>query len=150
MSLEDHFGNGSMLQRNERVKLAASFWNNIGAGMVIGGMATWTKIGIAIAGLVCIGTGFLLLYDEVPHLVTVRHVAEHFGNDPFLIRVNRYDRKAENIHVDRIRWYFDQDPTVDVAIIPFDVGRSSYSVRYIDDTTPAEWSRQYAMLGLSI
>ncbi len=62
MWLEDHFGSGSMLQRNERVKLAASFWNNIGAGMVIGGMAgaffldkpqgTWTKIGIAIAGLV--------------------------------------------------------------------------------------------------
>src|SRR5215471_8151990 len=57
MWLEDHFGNGSVLQRNERVKLAASFWNNIGAGMVIGGMAaaffldkpegTWTKIGIA-------------------------------------------------------------------------------------------------------
>jgi hypothetical protein len=37
MRLEDHFGNGSMLQRNERVKLAASFWNNIEAGMVIGG-----------------------------------------------------------------------------------------------------------------
>src|SRR5262249_43565244 len=46
---------------NERVKLAASFWNNVGSGMVIGGMAaaffldkpegTWTKIGIAIAGL---------------------------------------------------------------------------------------------------
>jgi hypothetical protein len=28
-----------MLQRNERVKLAASFWNNIGAGMVLGGIA---------------------------------------------------------------------------------------------------------------
>ena len=27
-----------MVQRNERVKLAASFWNNVGAGMVIGGM----------------------------------------------------------------------------------------------------------------
>jgi hypothetical protein len=39
MWLEDHFENGSILQRNERVKLAASFWNNIGAGMVIGGMA---------------------------------------------------------------------------------------------------------------
>jgi hypothetical protein len=60
MWLEDHFGNGS-LQRNERVKLAASFWNNVGAGMVIGGMAAaffldkpqgaWTKIGIAIGGL---------------------------------------------------------------------------------------------------
>ena len=34
MRLEDHFGSGS--QRNERVKLAASFWNNVGAGMVIG------------------------------------------------------------------------------------------------------------------
>jgi hypothetical protein len=40
--------------RNERVKLAASFWNNVGAGMVIGGMAgtffldkppgAWTKL----------------------------------------------------------------------------------------------------------
>jgi hypothetical protein len=39
MWLEDHFGNGSILQRNERVKLAASFWNNIGAAMVIGGIA---------------------------------------------------------------------------------------------------------------
>jgi hypothetical protein len=38
MWLEDHFGNGSVLQRNERVKLAASFWNNIGAGMVCGGV----------------------------------------------------------------------------------------------------------------
>ena len=34
MWLEDHFGSGSTLQRNEQVKLAASFWNNVGAGMV--------------------------------------------------------------------------------------------------------------------
>src|SRR6266481_5894073 len=56
MRLEEHFESSSTLQRNERVKLAASFWNNVGAGMVIGGMAaaffldkpagTWTKIGI--------------------------------------------------------------------------------------------------------
>jgi hypothetical protein len=62
MWLEDHFGSGSTLQRNEQVKLAASFWNNVGAGMVIAGMAAaffldkppsaWTKIDIAIAGLV--------------------------------------------------------------------------------------------------
>jgi hypothetical protein len=60
MRLEEHFESSSTMQRNERVKLAASFWNNVGAGMVIGGMAaaffldkppgTWTKIGIAIAG----------------------------------------------------------------------------------------------------
>src|SRR6516225_4585897 len=58
MRLEEHFESSSTLQRNERVKLAASFWNNVGAGMVIGGMAAaffldkpsgvWTKIGIAI------------------------------------------------------------------------------------------------------
>ena len=62
MRLEEHFESSSTLQRNERVKLAASFWNNVGAGMVIGGMAAaffldkpsgvWTKTGIAIAGLV--------------------------------------------------------------------------------------------------
>ena len=62
MRLDDHFGSDSTLQRNERVKLAASFWNNAGAGMVIVGMAgaffldkppgTWAKIGIAIGGLV--------------------------------------------------------------------------------------------------
>src|SRR5262249_613023 len=79
MRLEDHFGNGSILQRNERVKLAASFWNNIGAGMVIGGMAaaffldkpegTWTKIGIAIAGLVL---GWLC-YSIASNILTNMH-----------------------------------------------------------------------------
>ena len=69
MWLEDHFGSGSVLQRNERVKLAASFWNNIGAGLVIGGIAaaffldkphgTWTKIGICDSGT-CAWLGLLL------------------------------------------------------------------------------------------
>ena len=49
-------------------------------------------------GIDCIGTGFLLIYSDVPHLVTVRHVADQFGADPFLIRVNRIDRTGENIH----------------------------------------------------
>ena len=39
MRLDDHFGSSSTVQRNERVKLAASFWNNVGASMVFGGMA---------------------------------------------------------------------------------------------------------------
>ena len=30
MRLEEHFESSSTLQRNERVKLAASFWNNVG------------------------------------------------------------------------------------------------------------------------
>ena len=78
MRLEDHFGNGSMLQRNER-KLAASFWNNIGAGIVIGGMAAaffldkpqgaWTKMGIAIAGLL---VGWLC-YSIASNMLTYMH-----------------------------------------------------------------------------
>jgi hypothetical protein len=81
MRLEEHFESGSTLQRNERVKLAASFWNNVGAGMVIGGMAaaffldkpagTWTKIGIAIAGLVL---GWLC-YSIASNILTYMHTA---------------------------------------------------------------------------
>jgi hypothetical protein len=79
MWLEDHFGSG--LQRNERVKLAASFWNNVGAGMVIGGMAatffldkpsgTWIKIGIAIGGLVL---GWVC-YSITSNMLTYLHTA---------------------------------------------------------------------------
>ena len=69
MWLEDHFGSGSMLQRNERVKLAASFWNNIGAGMVIGGMAAAFLIGIAIVGLVL---GWLC-YSIASNILTYMH-----------------------------------------------------------------------------
>ena len=39
MRLEEHFESSSTLQRNERVKLAASLWNKLRASMVIGGMA---------------------------------------------------------------------------------------------------------------
>jgi F0F1-type ATP synthase assembly protein I len=79
MWLEDHFGSGS--QRNERVKLAASFWNNVGAGMVIGGLAaaffldkpsgTWTKIAIAIVGFVL---GWLC-YSIASNMLTYLHTA---------------------------------------------------------------------------
>ena len=81
MRLEEHFESSSTLQRNERVKLAASFWNNIGVGMVIGGVAaaffldksqgTWTKIGIAIAGLVL---GWLC-YSIASIILTYMHTA---------------------------------------------------------------------------
>jgi hypothetical protein len=81
MRLEEHFESSSTLQRNERVKLAASFWNNVGACMVIGGMAaaffldkppgTWTKIGIAIGGLVL---GWLC-YSIASNLLTYLHTA---------------------------------------------------------------------------
>jgi hypothetical protein len=51
--------NSSTLRRNERVKLAAMFWNIVGAGMFIGGVAGafffegprfWSRVGICSAG----------------------------------------------------------------------------------------------------
>ena len=92
-------------------------------------------------GIDCIGTGFLLIYNDVPHLVTVRHVADQFGADPFLIRVNRIDRTGENIHIDGARWYFADDPAVDVAVMPFDLRRPSleYAARYINDAKETWW-----------
>jgi len=81
MLLDDHFGSRSTVQRNERVKLAASFWNNVGAGMVLGGMAgaffldrppgAWTKVGIAIAGLVL---GWIC-YSIASNILTYLHTA---------------------------------------------------------------------------
>ena len=80
MRLEEHFESRSTLQRNERVKLAASFWNNVGAGMVIGGMAgaffldkpadAWAKIGIAI-GRTC--AWLALLFARQQHADLFAH-----------------------------------------------------------------------------
>src|SRR5262249_14867901 len=59
--LDEYFVSSSTLHRNERVKLAAMFWNIVGAGMFIGGVAGaffyegplfWGKVGIAVVGIV--------------------------------------------------------------------------------------------------
>ena len=81
MRLDDHFGSSSTVQRNERVKLAAAFWNNVGASMVFGGMAAafflekppgaWPKIGIAFAGLVL---GWIC-YSVASNILTYLHTA---------------------------------------------------------------------------
>ena len=89
MRLEEHFESRSTLQRNERVKLAASFWNNVGAGMVIGGMAgaffldkptdAWAKIGIAIAGLLLGGFCYSLASNMLTYLHTAHEDARLRG-----------------------------------------------------------------------
>ena len=59
--LDEYFVSNSTLHRNERVKLAAMFWNIVGAGMFIGGVAGafffegplfWSRVGIAVLGIV--------------------------------------------------------------------------------------------------
>jgi hypothetical protein len=103
-------------------------------------------------GIECVGTGFLLNYDDVPHLVTVRHIAEHFENGPFLIRANLYDRKsADNIHIDQVKWHFSSDPEIDVAVIPFGISlENGYSARYIDDQRDTWWTNKARKFGAGI
>lgn len=83
-------------------------------------------------GIACIGTGFLVGYEEEGYLVTARHLAHQLGGDPFLLRLNRNDGSAENLHVDGLRWFHHPDPTVDLSAIPLRItAKSNYHAVYI-------------------
>jgi hypothetical protein len=84
-------------------------------------------------GINCVGTGFLVAYDEVGFLVTAKHLAHSLGNNPFLVRLNRKDGTSENTLADGVHWYEHPDPTVDVAVMHISVGGgpgSDYEVLY--------------------
>jgi hypothetical protein len=85
-------------------------------------------------GINCVGTGFLLNYDECGYIVTARHLAHGLGDNPFLVRVNRKDGTSENILADEVRWFEHPDPNVDVAVTPFAIGGgpgAPYQVLYL-------------------
>ncbi len=90
-----------------------------------------------------VGTGFLLEYKENVYIVTARHVALEFGEDPFSMRLNttafppreligplgetegyakEWQRRAQGLHVDPLmdgsRWY-SWFPELDLAVMPF-------------------------------
>jgi hypothetical protein len=74
------------------------------------------------------GTGFFLMHDTVPYLVTARHIAEQFGDDPFYFRVNDMSGEAADCYVDPleaakldVQWFFHDDPNVDVAVMPLGI-----------------------------
>jgi hypothetical protein len=85
-------------------------------------------------GINCVGTGFLLNYEDVGFLVTARHLAHNLGNRPFLVRLNRKDGTSENVHSDDVHWYEHPDPTVDVAVTHIGLGggpASAYDVLFL-------------------
>lgn len=72
------------------------------------------------------GTAFLIEYDNAKYIVTAGHVARGLGDDPFAVRINKVDGTSETFTHDPhdegaawFRWYFSDDPNVDLAIIPF-------------------------------
>jgi hypothetical protein len=69
-------------------------------------------------GIKCQGTGFLFLYDGQGYIVTVRHVAEKLGSDPFVVRVNKYRGPAQLIDADNVKWFYPVDAMIDLAVTP--------------------------------
>jgi hypothetical protein len=83
-------------------------------------------------GIDCCGTGVLVHYDRFCYLVTAAHLARDLGEVPFLVRLNRDDGSAINLHGDGIVWYYHPEETVDIAIIPFNVTAISHQ-RYLPE-----------------
>lgn len=87
-------------------------------------------------GIRCIGTGFLLGYEECRYLVTAKHVILPLEGAPYRIRVNQIDGGADNIILeedDNIIWLTHPDRSVDLAIAPFqyDLKKAGKDVLYI-------------------
>lgn len=75
------------------------------------------------SGIRCLGTAFLLGYDQCRYLVTVKHVAISITDAPYLIRVNDAEGGgAGNMMADEtsLKWFTHSDPTVDLAVAPFE------------------------------
>jgi hypothetical protein len=71
------------------------------------------------------GTGFFLFHDSAPYLVTARHIAEQFDDDPFYLRLNHADGQAVNCYCDplalaehHMQWFYSDDPNIDIAAMP--------------------------------
>jgi len=88
-------------------------------------------------GINCVGTGFLLNYDDCGYLVTAKHLAHELGDQPFLVRINKSDGTSENAPADNVRWYELPDPTIDVAVIPFGASGKHYDARYLPQSMMA-------------
>jgi len=80
----------------------------------------------APGGIRCEGTGFLLHFGGQGYIVTVRHVAEKLGDDPFAVRINKYRREALLLDADHVKWYYPADLTVDLAVTPANFGEPLY------------------------
>jgi hypothetical protein len=87
------------------------------------------------------GTGFLLGYESSRYFVTAGHIARSLGDGPYSIRLNRKDGTSDTLSIDPLstdhptwfRWYFPNDPNVDLAVTPFDFSlwSSGYDVKFL-------------------
>lgn len=90
-----------------------------------------------------LGTAFLIGLPSATgymgYLVTARHVAEHFGDDPFYLRLNRKDGATQDFYVDmlaaeardKIKWFFHPSASVDIAVMPFFVDLERVGIDFL-------------------
>lgn len=91
--MESMFEHSSTIVRNERVKLAALFWNITGAGLFVGSVAGaffvranfWPKFGIGLAGFVLGILCFWFACQLLTYLRDDRPVAELSGTRSSLV-----------------------------------------------------------------
>lgn len=77
-----------------------------------------------------VGTGFFVHYRGIRWLVTAQHVAMHFEDAPFFLRINRTEGGSDVFHVDplqavEMRWISHPDESVDLAAIPFHISEKA-------------------------
>lgn len=85
------------------------------------------------------GTGFLMKHRSMPYIVTARHVVEALGNDPYALRVNLADGETSGVfpideddfYDDKLKWFFPDDPSVDVAVLPFPLDFKTLNVEFV-------------------
>ncbi len=76
------------------------------------------------SGFNCSGTGFLIAHDDMPYIVTARHVMTGLKGKDLVVRVNR-GGQAVLIKATDIKWYTPEDDTVDLALSPFGFRKDS-------------------------
>jgi hypothetical protein len=82
-------------------------------------------------GINCVGSGFVVGYDDHGYLVTAKHLAHDLGNNPFVLRLNRKDGTSQNVHADSVEWFGHPDPTVDVAVTVLAINDRAYDILYV-------------------
>lgn len=94
-------------------------------------------------GIACFGTGFFIYYDDGAYLVTARHLVDAIGDAPVVVRINVRGGTSHNVSADpaieEVRWYYHEDESVDLAMIPFWCPRQFDHIyidgrRIVDDT----------------
>src|SRR5215469_7360941 len=68
-----------------------------------------------------VGTGFFVAHDQLPHLVTARHVADSLSGSPFAVRLTAPNGLGRVIEIDKPHWHTHHyDTAADIAVMLID------------------------------